>query len=176
MPDDHAAIFDHYLSAYAETGNALFMADAFRYAMRVGCAPPHAVLQWVNQALQAWEDSEGSADVGQLLGLKPRRGKRPVFEDFERRTRDAVLMLDMDCLVHLGCTREEAALIASDRNPAHWKAACPTVDTLLSMYARRKDAPSAEHVAGLLATPESTSEFLARFGRHYLTARLKSML
>jgi hypothetical protein len=160
-------IFADALYAFRDTDNRLFFAEAFVKIVDMGQQPPFELLRWVADALRGWLDRDGDADIGQLLDLKPGRGKTSLFSRFELDARNVVLMRDMNTLVQLGATREDAAAIVRDRIPA-W-ADLPESETLLRMYTA--------HASSERCTMDDDSrrEFLRRFQPTYMNSKLKSM-
>jgi hypothetical protein len=160
-----------YLRQFERTKNPIYAVDAFVLSVRVGRSPPAAVMQWLAAGLEAWSATEGETDLSKALGLRPGSGHYQLFEQFEREREIERRMGHMDFLMFLGASRDDAALIASDRKqvPTRRPLDPPlSAETLLKRYAGRKEKLSTEHMAHWVDSgPQWVAEFLDQFGDQY---------
>lgn len=165
------------LEEFGETGNHLFLLEAFVASFRAGQKPPQAALAWLADGLEAWADSAGAQALEHCLHLRPPRGGRALFAEWDRRLANSVLLADMDVLVYLGATREQAAAIALDRRPnagGAWQYEI-SAETLLRTYASRRRRTARERLQQLAGSPEAAAAFLGKFNPTYMPTRMHAM-
>jgi hypothetical protein len=93
---------------YKETGNPIYLIEAFLLAYQLGLYPPPWVLAVLAEAFQEFYDSQGRKSVETLLGLTG-RGKTPPYKKALQRDRDEKIMMDVFRLIRLGYPLERAA-------------------------------------------------------------------
>jgi hypothetical protein len=90
---------------YEETGNAVYLVEAFLLSHELGVFPPAAVLNWLAKSFDEFHKKNGIDDKGKalnvsrMLGLAPGKGQEKLFQPLLREELDDQLMLDMAKLV-----------------------------------------------------------------------------
>jgi hypothetical protein len=90
---------------YEETGNAVYLVEAFLLSHDLGVFPPIAVLNWLAKSFDEFHKKNGIDDKGKalnvsrMLGLAPGKGQEKLFQPLVREELDDQLMLAMAKLV-----------------------------------------------------------------------------
>lgn len=170
---------------FEATGDPISAIESFMLAMRCGVYPPESVLRWLADAFERWHDGQGKdVSLERALGLVAGVGKQPAFKAALIKDRNEMLMLDMDRLIHLGATLDEAAsaiaarLEQTDWNRSKWELPDLGVEALKTLHASRP-APSARTAAAMdrvFSDRDWVASWLKNFPLLYLPEKLKSML
>jgi hypothetical protein len=170
------------LNEFVETGSPLAAIEAVITAMRLGVYPPQSVLRWMEQAFLNWHEHEGKMSMDEAMGL--RGAKTPVFKQALLRDRDDALMLEMEKLIALKATREQAAgLVArrmedEDWNKSMWDLSDLATDTLIDnhkAWSKNHDGRVLHEALGrITADPAWVRSFLSKYDPTYLPNVLKS--
>ncbi len=157
--------------------------EALLISIESGVYPPVPVpvLRWLENGLRTWHNSQGSEDLGKVLGLTRGKGATPPFKAALLEERDEMLMLDMDRLTYLGATQEEAAAMIEERlksvdwNKTNWDMKDIGSDRLIALHKhhtpRKFDDP---HTKNPLADARWVSDWLKNFNREYMPSKIKS--
>lgn len=110
-----------FLRRFKEEKDPYYAVEIFRMCHVAGVYPPVEVLEWLDKAIQAFAESEGSADLGQLLGLqgggpRARKGQNAYASRVtkDRRRHNAALVHYLVCLFP-GISIGNAATMVSAR-------------------------------------------------------------
>ncbi|TWO71903.1 hypothetical protein FN976_07890 [Caenimonas sedimenti] len=159
------------------TGNAVYLMEAFLHCVEEGRREvPSAILEWLAGGLNKWFETEGESDLARALGLKNAPGKRAPLEEWMRDVADNMLCDDMEVLIHLGASRDEAAEVALDRkaNEAGEWAHKISPETLIAKYADKHRSQRKEALEAISESASECREFLSRFNRTYMREKLLS--
>jgi hypothetical protein len=110
-----AAISRMRSDAFTKSGNPLEAIEAFVLAIEAGVYPSTAVLCWLAKRFGLWHAEQGKISLDNSFGLQTRGNKPSVFKAALLEQRNEMLLLDVDRLMHLGASREEAATAVAAR-------------------------------------------------------------
>lgn len=167
------------------TGNPVDAINALITAINAGRYPPVEILLWLKDAFETWQ-TDRAAGMDKAMRLSRPRGKNSAVEEYLFSFRDHILFCDMDMLIELGASREEAAEIACDRFNSDRMlfeqlvpgVMAPDVASVVRAYGRSSTAARQKTYwhANTVADPQLAKEFLARFPTTYMRSALKSRL
>jgi hypothetical protein len=169
-------------ASFKKSGNPVLMIEAFLVASREGVYPQNEVMDWLAGCFQDFHDAQGKVAMDNCMGLK-KQGGTPPFKALLIEQRNDMTHRDMSGLMHLGATREEAALIvwhtlsAADWNKTVYDMSDPSCETLIDLHARwlvHGDMTSwwSEH----FDKPGNAANFLQKFDRQHLPEKLLRLL
>ena len=138
------------LKLHRETGNTVYLLEAFLLSHELGVYPPAAVLNWLAEAFSdfhrenAVDDHGNSLNLSKMLGLAPGKGQENVFQPLLRNELYDRLMLDMAHLkIHFGLSASDAALLVEARlretvgwNKSKFEIKAPYAAELVKRYSK----------------------------------------
>lgn len=145
------------------------MLQDFEECFRSGAEVRHEVLHWLYKGLSSWAMSGGKTDLPFLLGLN---GAAKRAERASREYRDDRILWEMDVLVFMEATPEEAAWIVSDSME---EAKELTVDTILRKFKSKRERLRPEVLPAYLEACGGAALYLQSFTDTYMSEKLLSM-
>ena len=176
-----AISIEQRLAGFQKTRNPVLAFEVFVHSMRAGLHPPKEVLRWLQACFEEHHNEQGKKSMDSILGLSS-RGKTPPYKALLIEQRNEMLFIDMDVLIHLGATRDQAAemvaakLEQSDWNKSGYDMADPNADTLSDMHSRLEK--STVHPTALERFDDrgDAATFLMKFPTKCLPAKLRALL
>ena len=139
------------LRDFRKINKPLALIEIFLLSMKNGVYPPVGVLRLIESAFLEYYKSEGKVSLDQTMGLDKKRGTTPPFKKMLMHHRNDRLFHQMDILIYLGATRDDAAtLVAAAMDRDDWNHTMHdmgdlSADTLADLHSRRSlDEPRSE--------------------------------
>jgi hypothetical protein len=156
---------------FKSTGNPVLAFEAFISSIEAGVYPPLNVMRWMAETLRKYHDDQGTKSLDQYFGTTPGRGQVPAFKKLLLQDRNSKRLLEIDCLMYLGATREEAAEMVSskmeheDWNHTRYELKDLSASTLEDLHKRSGNERMDERTADLcgLLNPDQVRNFLSQF-------------
>ncbi len=178
-------LIESRVTGFKETQNPILAMEAFCHSMRTGVYPPIRVLRWLEESFDVYmADQEnkgrGGASLEKIMGLKKGSGGTPPYKKLLLEDRDEMLMEDMDQLMYLGASREQAAEAVTARlSETDWNKTMDDLEdigaeTIADRHKRARREPINDDTAKAIGlhTAEYLSDFLSRFSQ--LPPKLKN--
>lgn len=165
--------------------NPVLAFEAFRHCMEHGVYPPLGILRWIAEAFGNYLDEQGAKPLDHYFGTARGRGQRETaYEKLLLEQRNQARMMEMDCLIYLGATREQAAemvsrkMEAEDWNHTHYDIKDLAASTLEELHKEHDSFVSDEESAQLigLLNADKVSRFLKQFPEDSIAPSLRGNL
>jgi hypothetical protein len=162
-------------NAFLQSGNPVYVVEAFVMACGSGSPVPEWVLGYLFDGMLQYIREQGKVSLGQCLRLQPGKGQDPPYKVKLLRERNLWLTVQICCLHRLGySTLDAARLLAktverTDWNQSQWDVRDLTAENIsrnyLNDWCKWKQRPGAGVVTYIIDSQlaEGESAYLAKF-------------
>lgn len=168
------------MRSFKETGNAVYLLEAFLLSRDLGVYPPDAVLNWLAEAFGNFHQESGvdrnkkALNMSKMLGLAPGRGQENVFQPLLRDELWDVIMLSMARLkIHYELSAQDAADLEEARlhatkgwNKSKFGIQAPCASEMVKKYSKsRKSYEGIINEHGMPPTNEELKAIIDMYPR-----------